>query len=51
MYLSDDSHFDTVSHGKVRMRFADGTLNEISGVLHIPGLNKNSLKKLIDASV
>lgn len=53
MYLGDDSHLYIVGRGKVRIRFPDGRIKRISGVLHIPGLKWNllSVSKLIDAGV
>ena len=38
VYLGDDSPLDIVGRGKVRIRFSDGRIKRINGVLHIPGL-------------
>ena len=53
MYLVYDSHLDIFAHCKVKIRFLDGRIRNINGVLHIPGLARNllSIKKLIDAGV
>ncbi|GLJ33476.1 hypothetical protein SUGI_0673510 [Cryptomeria japonica] len=53
VYLVNDSHLYIVGRGKVRIRFSDGRIKKINGVLHIPGLKRNllSLRKLIDAGV
>lgn len=53
MYLGDDSHLDIVGYGKVKIKFFDGRIRKINGVLHIPRLAQNLLfiRKLIDVGV
>ena len=36
VYLGDDSHLDIVGRGKVKIRFLDGRVKSMNGVLHIP---------------
>ena len=43
MYLGDDSHLKIVGQGRVTIRFPDGRVMGINGVMHIPGLARNLL--------
>ncbi|GLJ29753.1 hypothetical protein SUGI_0587340 [Cryptomeria japonica] len=53
VYLGDDSALEIFGRGKVRIRFSDGRIKRINGVLHIPRLKRNllSVSKLIDVGV
>ena len=53
MYLGDNSHLNIVSCGGVKIRFPNGRVREIDGVLHIPSLARYllSVSKLGDVGV
>ena len=53
VYLGHNSHLNIVGHGRVKIRFHDGRVKGIDGVLHIPGLARNLLlvSKLGDVGV
>ena len=38
VYLGDDSHLKIVGRGRVNIRFPDGRVKGINGVMHILGL-------------
>ena len=43
VYLGDDSHLNIVGHSRVLIRFPDGRVKGINGVMHILGLEHNLL--------
>lgn len=53
MYLGDNLVLDIVSHGSIRVKFSNGRIRRIDGVLLILGLERNllSVSKLIDVIV
>ena len=53
MYLGDDSHLKIVGRGRVIIKFLDGQVKGINGVMHILGLARNllSISMLNDVGV
>ena len=53
VYLGDNSHLNIFGRGRVKIRFPNGRVKGIDGVLHIPGLARNllSVSKLGDVGV
>ncbi|KAH9291902.1 hypothetical protein KI387_042909 [Taxus chinensis] len=53
VYLGDNSTCKIIGHGRIKMRFKDGRIKTLPGVLHIPGLTRNliSVSKMNDAGV
>ena len=53
VYLGDDSHLNIIGCGKVKIKFPDGRITRINGVLHIPSLAQNLLfvQKIINEGV
>ena len=53
VFLGDDSTTKIIGQGKIKLRFIDGRIRTLSGVLHIPGLARNLIfvSKMDDAGV
>eukprot|EP01018_Ginkgo_biloba_P040436 Gb_16292 [translate_table: standard] len=53
VFLGDDSSYKIIGCGRVKVRFRDGRVKTLPGVLHIPGLARNllSVSKMSDAGI
>eukprot|EP01018_Ginkgo_biloba_P017254 Gb_27787 [translate_table: standard] len=53
VFLGDDSSYKIIGRGRVKVRFRDGGVKTLPGVLHIPGLARNllSVSKMSDAGI
>jgi hypothetical protein len=53
VFLGDDSITRIIGQGKVKLRYMDGRIRTLPGVIHIPGLAKNliSVSKMDNAWV
>ena len=53
VFLGDDSSYKIIGRGRVKVRFRDGRVKTLPGVLHIPGLARNllSVSKMSDAGI
>ena len=51
VFLGDDSSYKIIGRGRVKVRFRDGRVKTLPGVLHIPSLARNLLSviKMSDA--
>jgi len=52
-FLGDGSSYKIIGHGRVKVRFRDGRVKTLPGVLHILGLARNLLfiSKMSDAGI
>lgn len=53
IFLGDDSSYKIIRHGRVKVRFRDGRVKNLPGVLHILGLARNllSVSKMSDVGI